>query len=163
MSFGIDVKDQDNGRAKIQLSLQVSCKQDHQNMERLRLELAGMVAKEWKTWFPDNPVPSNEVLLSFCNTFVSARKKKKNSEDTWPGITKASIDADDCTHGRCKIVDKETGTLIPYSQLPGRVWHKAVFELKYVFIQATKAYGVTKKLRYILTSPKDEVEDFEPL
>ena len=48
-------------------------------------------------------------------------------------MAKAGIEPDECISGRCKIVDNETGE-------------------RYVFIQATKSYGVTKKLRYLSCS-----------
>jgi len=163
LSFGIEDKEQD-GKRKVQLAVQIDSKSDHAHLERLRTELGVMVAAQWKTWFPDVTPPSNEVLMSFCNTFVSARKKKKTGDDTWSGVTKAAIDPDECTSGRCKIIDLDTGTTVPFQNLPGMNWHKVIFELRYVFIQATKSYGVTKKLRYILcSSPDDDDAELDPL
>jgi hypothetical protein len=162
LSFGVEDKEQD-GRRKVQLALQIDSLTDHANLERLREELGEMVGKQWKTWFPDNVAPSQEVLSNFCNNFVSARKKKTSGEGTWSGVSKASIDPDDCTSGKCKIVDKETGEILPFSRLPGMTWHKVVFEMRYVFIQATKSYGITKKLRYILCSSDDDDEEIVPL
>ena len=156
-SFGIEDKEQD-GRRKVQIALQIDSMEDHAALDRLRLELGEIVAGQWKTWFPDVAAPSREVLLNFCNNFVSPRKKKKTGEGTWAGVSKAGIDPDDCTSGRCKIVDHETGDIVPFHLLPGMTWHKVVFELRYVFVQATKSYGVTKKLRYLSCSSKDEDE-----
>ena len=162
LSFGIDDKEQD-GRRKVQLAMQIDCLSDHEHLERLRLELGEMVAAQWKTWFPDAVAPSNEVLLNFCNNFVSPRKKKKTGEGNWSGVSKATIDPEDCTSGRCKIVDKDSGEIVPFEMLPGMTWHKVVFEFRYVFVQATKSYGITKKLRYMLCSGKEDEGEIEPL
>jgi hypothetical protein len=162
-SFGVEVKDVDGGQSKVVLAVQVDSMSDHQHLERLRTELSEEVAIQWKTWFPDVTTPSKEVLMNFCNNFVSPRKKKTSGEGTWSGVTKASIDLEDIRKGRCKVVDKETGEIIPYDRLPGMNWHKVVFELRYVFIQATKSYGITKKLRYILCSCDEDEAELEPL
>jgi hypothetical protein len=162
LSFGIEDKEQD-GRRKVQVALQIDCLSDHKHLERLRDELGMMVVAQWKTWFPDTTPPSNEVLLNFCNNFVSPRKKKKTGDGSWSGIAKAAIEPDDCANGRCKIVDKDTGDIVPFHMLPGMSWHKVVFEFRYVFVQATKSYGVTKKIRYILCSSKEDEGEIEPL
>jgi hypothetical protein len=161
-AFGIEDKEQD-GRRKVQLALQIDSLSDHEHLERLRTELGEMVATQWCTWFPDTVVPSHEVLVSFCNNFVSPRKKKKTGDGMWSGVAKAAIDPEDCVSRRCKIVDKDTGDIVPFHALPGMTWHKVVFELRYVFIQATKSYGVTKKLRYILCSSEEDEGEIEPL
>ena len=162
LSFGIDDKEQD-GRRKVQIAIQVDSLSDHEHLDRLRTELGEMVVAQWKKWFPDTTPPSREVLLNFCNNFVSPRKKKKTGDGTWSGVTKAAIEPEDCTTGRCKIVDKDTGDIVPFHMLPGMNWHKAVFELRYVFVQATKSYGVTKKLRYILCTSKEDDGEIIPL
>jgi len=161
-SFGIEDKEQD-GRRKVQLALQIDSKSDHAHLERLRDELGTIVTAQWKSWFPELVSPSKEVLMSLCNAFVSARKKKKTGDDTWSGVAKAGIDPGECTSGRCKIVHKDTGEIILYENLPGMTWHKVILELRYVFIQATKSYGITKKLRYISCSSDDDFGDIEPL
>lgn len=161
-SFGIDDKEQD-GRRKVQLALQVDSLSDHTHLERLRTELGEIVASLWNTWFPDTAAPSHEVLVNFCNNFVSPRKKKKTGEGTWSGITKAAIDPEDCVSRKCKIVDKDTGDIVPFHILPGMTWHKVVFELRYVFVQATKSYGVTEKLRYLSCTAKEDDGEIVPL
>jgi hypothetical protein len=162
LSFGIDDKEQD-GRRKVQIALQIDSISDHEHLERLRGELGEMVAEQWKKWFPDTTPPSKDVLMNFCNNFVSPRKKKKTGDGTWSGVSKATIDPEECNTGRCKIVDKDTGDIIPFHLLPGMTWHKVVFEFRYVFVQATKSYGVTKKLRYILCTAKEDDGEIEPL
>lgn len=162
LSFGIEEKDND-GRTKVQLAFQVDSLDDHKHLDRLKNELSELVADNWSNWYPDTKVPSREVLLNFCNSFVSERKQKKNSEDTWAGVSKASIEPEECVNGKCKIVDHDTGDTVPYENLPGMKWHKIILELKYIYIQATKSYGITKKLRYIVCSSEDDDSDIVPL
>jgi hypothetical protein len=162
LSFGIEDKEQD-GRRKVQLAVQIDSLSDHAHLDRLRTELGEMVVTQWKVWFPDAVTPSQEVLMNFCNNFVSPRKKKTSGDGTWSGVSKATIDPDECVSGRCKIVDKETSEIIPFALLPGMNWHKVIFELRYVFIQATKSYGITKKLRYIMCSSNEDDDEIEPL
>ena len=158
-SFGIEDKEHD-GRRKVVVSLQVDSTEDHEHLDRLRTELGRLVVQYWNVWFPDTSPPSGEVLMNCCHNFVSPRKKKKNSEDTWAGVTKASIDPE---AGKCKIVDRDTQAAVAFADLPGMVWHKAIFEMKWVFIQATKSYGITKKLVYLQCSSSEEEGDIEPL
>jgi hypothetical protein len=162
ISFGIDDSDTD-GRRKVRLAFQVDDDSDHENLVRLRTELSDSVVDQWQSWYPDVTPPSKELLETLCNTFVGPRKKKNNSEETWPGVSKAVIEPDDCLNGRCKIVDKDTGEAVPFAMLPGMMWHKIILEFRYIYIQATKSYGITRKLRYLSCSPQEEFEDMDPL
>jgi hypothetical protein len=161
-AFGVDDKETD-GRRKVQVAFQIDSLSDHEHLERLRVELGEMVASNWQSWYPDVTCPSKEVLMNFCNGFVSPRKKKKNSDDKWSGVSKAAVDPDECMNGKCKILDRDSGCIIPLDELAGRTWHKIILELRYVYIQATKSYGITKKLRYLSCSPMDEDGEIEPL
>jgi hypothetical protein len=158
-NWGIEDKEQD-GRRKVQIALQINCVEDHSHLDRLRTELGEIVVQHWKGWFPDAVAPSDEMIMNSCNNFVTPRKKKKNSEGSWAGCAKASIDPEE---GKCIIVDKETGEAVPFADLPGMVWHKAIFELKWVFILATKSYGITKKLAYLQCSSGEDEDVLEPL
>ena len=162
LSFGIEDKDVE-GRRKVQLAFQVDSLEDHGHLERLRNELGSMVVTHWTAWFPDTKKPSEEVILNFCNNLVLDRKKKKNSEDTWSGVSKAAIDPADCASGRCKIVEQATGEDVPFEELPGMQWNKIILELRYVYIQATKSYGITKKLRYLSCTRSEGEGDIVPL
>jgi hypothetical protein len=162
LSFGIDDNEID-GRRKVRLALQVDSKSDHEHLDRLRDELGTMAVNKWPTWYPDTKAPSDELLRTLCNTFVSARKKKTNSEDTWAGVTKAVLDPDECANGRCKIVDKDTNEVVAFETLPGMNWHKVILEFRYVYIQGTKSYGVTRKLRYLSCSSNDDDGDIMPI
>jgi hypothetical protein len=102
------------------------------------------------------PTPSAEVLKSNCNSLVSPRKPKKTGDGEWSGVSKAALDPTECLSGKCKIVDSETNQPIPYAELAGMTWHKIIIELKYIYIQATKSYGITKKIRYISCSGGEE-------
>ena len=163
LSFGIEDTDTD-GRRKVQVAFQIDNQSDHDQLVRLRTELSEAVVDQWAKWFPDiDPQPSKEVLQTMCNTFVSGRKKKTNSEDRWSGVSKAKIEPEECLNGRCKIVDRDTGDIVPFSMLPGRLWHKIILEFRYIYIQSTKSYGITRKVRYISSSQEDEDGDVSPL
>lgn len=162
LAFGIEDKDVE-GRRKVQFAFQVDSLEDHGHLERLRDELGSLAVTHWTSWFPDTKKPSEEVILNFCNNLVSDRKKKKNSDDTWSGVSKAAIDPTDCASGRCKIVEQATGEDVPFEELPGMQWHTIILELRYVYIQATKSYGITKKLRYLSCTRSDEEGDIVPL
>jgi len=162
LSFGIDDKDIE-GRRKVNIALQIDSESDHEQLVRIRTELIATASTNWPIWYPDVKPPSDEMLETLCNSFVSIRKKKKNGEDHWPGISKAVIEPDDCQNGRCKIVDRESNEVVPFCNLPGMVWHKAIFELRYVYIQATRSYGITKKLRYLSCSEGEEYGEVVPI
>ena len=159
LSFGIDDKDMD-GRRKVMLALQIDSDSDHDHLVRLRTELIELCSTNWNAWYPEKPVPALETL---CTTLVSIRKKKHNSEDLWPGVAKAIIEPRDCTTGACKIVDRETGTPVPFSNLPGMAWHKAIFEFRFIYIQATQSFGITKKLRYLSCSEGEDCGEAVPI
>lgn len=154
VAFGIDDKETD-GRRKVRVSLQVDSESDHDQLVRLHTELVGVAATHWERWYPDVKPPLEDTLQTLCSPFVSLRKKKTNGDEQWPGITKAAVEPADCANGRCKIVDQGTGDTILFDQLPGMLWHKAIFELQYIYIQSTQSFGVTKKLRYLSCSEGD--------
>jgi hypothetical protein len=162
LSFGIEDKEVD-GRRKVQIAYQIDSLEDHEHLDRLRTELGELAVANWSIWFPDNTAQSKEVLMNFCGNFVSNRKKMKNSDAKWSGVCKSSLDPDEYASGKCKIVDSATGESIPFTSLPGMHWNKIIIELRYVFIQATKSYGITKKLRYMACTPVDDDDDIEPL
>lgn len=162
LSFGIDDTEVE-GRRKVRVALQIEDQSDHDHLVRLRTELSNIVIQTWPSWYPDTSHPSAEVLQTLCNTFVSARKKKTNSEETWSGVSKACIEPDECLNGKCKIVDKESGVSVPFDMLPGMTWHKAILEFRHIYVQATKSYGVTRKLRYLSCSAAEDDGDIDPL
>jgi hypothetical protein len=161
-SFGIEDKEID-GRRKVQLACQIDSIEDHEHLDRLRTELGEVAVTKWAGWFPAHPVPSREVLMNFGGNFVSARKKRSNSESMWSGVCKSTIEPEECLSGRCKIVDSVTGDCIPFASLPGMSWDKMILEFRYVFIQATKSYGISKKLRYLSCTPAEDDDEIEPL
>ena len=162
VSFGIDDKEID-GKRKVQVAFQIDSLLDHENLDRLRTELGESAVKNWSVWFPDNPVPSREILMNFCGNFVSPRKKKKTGDSgMWSGVAKASIDPDECTNNKCKIVD-DSGNYVTFSDLPGMTWNKIILEFRWIYIQATKSYGITKRLKYMLCTPIEDEGEIEPL
>jgi hypothetical protein len=162
LSFGIDDKDID-GRRKVSIALQIDSDSDHVQLERLRMDLVEVARTNWSIWYPDAKVLSDELIETLCASFVSIRKKKKNSEDRWPGISKAAIEPNDCISGRCKIVDRDTNESIPFCNVPGMMWHKAIIELRYIYIQSTRSYGIARKLRYLSCSECDEGGEVVPI
>jgi len=163
VAFGIDDLE-NHGRRKVRISLQVDSESDHDQLVRIHTELVGVCATHWELWSPDgNPLVEEDALQTLCATLVSLRKQKAHSDDRWPGITKAVIEPADCANGRCKIVDQSTGDIIPFHQLPGMMWHKAIFELQYIYIQSTQSCGIAKKLRYLSCSEGDNGGEAVPI
>jgi hypothetical protein len=159
VAFGIDDREND-GRRKVNLSLQVDSESDHEQLQRLGAELKNTVNAKWQSWYPEHEGTSSSGV---CHPLVSERKQKNNSQDCWPGISKAAILPNDCASGACKIVNRDTGAVVPFSDLPGMSWHKAVFELRYIYIQTTQAYGIAKKLRYLSCTEGEERCEVVPI
>ena len=163
LSFGIDEKDL-GGRRKVTVALQIDSDTDHEALDRLRTQLIGVAASTWKHWYPEGAaVPSIDMLTTLCHGLVSERKKKQTGDDCWSGISKAGIEPADCSTGVCKIVHRDTATSIPFEDLPGMSWHKAIFELRYIYIQAKQTFGITKKLRYLSCSENEERGEVVPI
>lgn len=151
-AFGVEEKEND-GKKKVQLTFSVGAESDHKDLDRLRDELVELVKEQWPSWNPDTKVPSAEVLGNGCNPLVTARKKKKNGEDYWPGNLKATISPEDCVSGKCRIIDSDTKESVPYRDLGGMHWKKAIFELRHIYIQSTKSIGLTKRLVFAEVTP----------
>ena len=151
-SFGVEEKEND-GKKKVQLTFSIGAESDHKDLERLRGELVELVKDQWPTWNPDTKVPSADVLNNGCNPLVTARKKKKNGEDYWPGNLKATISPEDCASGKCRIIDSDTKESVPYRDLGGMYWKKAIFEFRHVYMQSTKSIGLTKRLVFAEVTP----------
>ena len=76
---------------------------------------------------------------------------------------KVVIEPNDLSSGACAIIDQVCGDAVPYESLPGRTWTHITMELRYVYIMATKSYGITKKLRRLVCTPGDEYADIAPI
>jgi hypothetical protein len=155
LSFGVDEK-KDLDKLKVNVAFQIDSEEDHQDLLRIQDELVKEVTAGWSTWYPNAPVPSAEVLKNNCYGLVSQRKPKTTGDGEWSGVSKATLEPAECISGKCKIVDAETNQVVPYVDLPGMKWHKIIVELKYIYIQSTKSYGITKKLRYLSCSGGNE-------
>ena len=160
-SFGVD--ENTENKNKINVTFNINNDDDHENLETLRNNLATLCVKQWSAWFPDSKKPDDNVLLNMCNSLVSAKKKKKDSDGYWSGTMKTALDATDLTNGMCKLVDKNTKESLSIAELPGMNWHTAIVELRHVYIQATKSYGVTRKLRHLTCSENAMAETIIPL
>ena len=163
LSFGIDEKDF-GGNRKVTVSLQIDSDSDHENLSRLRDELIKVASTTWKSWYPEgDEIPSLEMLTTLCHGLVSERKKKQNGEDFWSGISKAGIETAECSTGVCKIVNRDTAEIVSFENLPGMLWHKVIFELRYIYIQSKQTFGITKKLRYLSCSEGEERGEVLPI
>jgi hypothetical protein len=159
--FGVEEnKEKQN---KFSITFNVDNDDDHNNLEILRDSLAQLCVNEWSAWFPDSKKPVDEVLLNMCNNLVSTKKKKKDSDGYWSGTMKTAVDGIDLTNGNCVIIDKDSKNVLPIEELPGMNWHRAIVELRHVYIQATKSYGITRKIRFLECSENNMAESVIPL
>ena len=157
-SFGIEDKIWPGGRRSVTLALKIESEAEHAALDRLRGDVVEVAERAWGEWYPDTAVPASDRLATMCRGLVTARKPKQDGLGEWPGVAKCSIvplDCDEAT-GNCKIVDRDTEAIVPFEQLPGMSWHKAIFELRYIYIQNTQSYGLSKKLRFLLCSEGEQ-------
>jgi len=151
-SFGVEEHKERPGRWNI--TANVDCLEEHGALEHMQASFTTMCCEKWGKWFPDQKAPSEELLRSMCNNFVTPRKKKKDSDGHWAGTFKAAVDTVDIECARCKIVDKDTGDVLKDVEVVrGMNWSRIIFEVKFIYIQSTKSYGISKKLRYLEVCP----------
>lgn len=159
--FGVE--ENKEKKNKFSITFNVDNDDDHKNLEVLRNDIAKLCVKQWSSWFPDSKKPNDEVLLNMCNNLVSSKKKKKDSDEYWSGTMKTAVDGIDLTNGNCVIIDKDSKDVLPIEELPGMNWHRAIVELRHVYIQATKSYGITRKIRFLECSENNMSENIIPL
>ena len=161
VSFGLG-ESSDNPH-KWTLNMNVTNKEEEAHLARLTNELIDVAQTKWSSWFPSGKTPSREAMReSFCNGIVKQGQAKKDGAGTWPGITKASFETSDCENNKCTIVTQD-GDRVNFRDLPGMGWHKAVFELKQVYILGNKSFGISKRLRYLQVSENEKDELIVPL
>lgn len=160
VAFGVDRKE---GEEKATVTFEVASEEDHGELERLTNELRDVVAQKWPTWFPDAKAPDPARLYDLCNPMVGERKKKKNGDGVYPGMSKASFDMRDMVDGKCKIVNAESKEKVSLEDLPGMKWKVIIVEFKFAYILSTKSYGMTRRLRYISCEERDDELDVMPL
>lgn len=145
-SFGLDQKEDKPN--KYNVIINVECDQEHESLVQVREELTGCTLRMWDKWFPDQKRPSDELLREQCNTLISKRTPKQNSDSFWPGMFKSGVDRADVETGRCKLVD-EDGKSLQLEDLPGMRWKKAIVEFRSMYILSNRSYGITRRLRYL--------------
>jgi hypothetical protein len=161
-SFGVEEHKERPGRWNI--TANVDCMEEHSALEQMKESFTTMCCKKWVKWFPDQKLPSAELLGSMCNNFVTPRKKKKDSDGHWAGTFKAAVDTVDLECGRCKIKDSHTGECIKdLEPVRGMNWTRMIFEVKFIYIQSTKSYGISKKLRFLECVPQADDDLIIPL
>jgi hypothetical protein len=159
-AFGLEKREQGE---RYSLSFSIENSAEQKALERLRTDLGGCIVEKWPQWFPESKQVSAELLRDYCNVFVTVPKTKREGNGEWPGLSKVTIDAAMVETRACRIVDPGTGDYISMDELPGMSWVRMILEFKYVYIQATKAYGITRILRYIECVGGTEHDDIVPL
>lgn len=172
-AFGIE-ESSDNAN-KMTLTYSIGNVEEHRAFDTVAEDLSDIAITLWDTWSSSTKKMSSDTIKDYMNPLVSERKPKNQGTDTWPGVSKASFElADIIAGGKCRIVDKDTGALKFANQsleelrdsiqdLRGMTWHRIVVELKHVYIQGTKKYGITRKLRFAEVSENDRYEELVPL
>jgi hypothetical protein len=161
-SFGVEEHKERPGRWNV--TANVDCLEEHAALENMQESFTAMCCKRWTKWFPDQKLPSTELLCSMCNNFVTPRKKKKDSDGCWAGTFKAAVDTVDMELGRCKIKENNTGEVIKdLERVRGMTWTRIIFEVKFIYIQSTKSYGISKKLRFLEVCPQEADDLIVPL
>ena len=157
------VKDDENNPNKVSITLQIASDDDFNTMVKFRDNLINIMDTNWSNWHTSKK-PSIEVIETLCNHFVHPKKPKKNNPGAfWDGLSNAAVNKSDMSSGKCRIIDIDSGNPVTIDDLPGRTWHKAVFELKHVYVLGTKSFGVTKILRYLSTSKQEDDDIIVPL
>jgi len=142
---------------KTVITLAIDNDEEHVELQRLSEELKDIVCAHRARLFPQCTL-SDEILRTKCNPFVSARKEKNNDKSMWPGLTKATLYTKQLEVKKCSITYTDTEEQIDPINLPGMRWTSAVLELSFMYIQSSKAYGITKQLRKLECDESNTVE-----
>ena len=142
---------------KYMITITIDTEEDHAELVRLGEEFKDQVLQNRAVLFPGHTA-SDDALGDHFNSLVTSRKKKSSGEDTWPGLTKASCFQKDLNTTSCTLVDHETNEAIDPALLPGMRWTSAIFELSFMYIQSSKVFGVTRKLRRLVCESSDNLE-----
>lgn len=161
LSFGLEENKETPN--KFNLNFSITNEQDVQEFGRIKQELSEYACGAWSTWFPSTNPPSKTIILNSCNPLCTEGKDKSNGSGRWPGLMKATFDVSEIEQGSCKIREFETGTDIDFQSLAGMSWHRAIVELRYLYIQSSKSYGFAKRLRYLEVSEGYNSEDVLPI
>lgn len=159
-AFGVQKREQGD---KHVLAFSVEDKDDHSALERLRTDLSECAVDRWSDWVQGTRPPSDEMIRGSCNALVSDPRPKRDGQGEWSGLSKATIDPVLVETQACRIIDGNTGEELSMEHLPGMEWSRMILELKHVYVQSTKSYGMTRVLRYIECTGGDDLDEIVPL
>lgn len=161
-SFGVDQnEDKPN---KFNIVFNVESDEEYKCLQDIRDDLSTLATEKWSSWFPDQKKPSDELIREQCNSLVSKRTPKQNTPNQfWSGTLKSNVDKADVETDKCQLRDRDTGDRLQLEDLAGMNWHKAVVELRSVYVLANRSYGISKRLRYLECSEGPLAEEIIPL
>jgi hypothetical protein len=161
-SFGVDQNE--DKPSKFNIVFNVESEEEFESMQNMRNELIQLAMSKWSSWFPDQKKPSDELIKEQCNPLVSKRTPKQNSpNEFWPGTLKTVVEMSDIQTEKCRFRDRDTGDKLELADLAGMNWHKAVVELRSVYVLSNRSYGISKRLRYLECSEGPLAEEIIPL
>lgn len=163
VQFGLgDVPDNPE---KFKLSFNIKSDSEYNALCAMREQLSSVAIREWKTWFQSTKAsPSDLLLRDLCYSMVTEKKERAGSPGQYyPGLFKATFGLADIDSGRCRILHADTKEPVSFRDLPGMRWVRSIVELRHIFIQGSKSYGITKRLRYIEVVDGYGEEDIVPL
>lgn len=150
---------------KFKLTFNIASDEEYDSLDTIRSQLSTVAIQKWKSWFPSvKTCPSDVLLQDLCYRLVTEKKERNgNPGQFYPGLMKATFDINDIESKRCRIVHGDTKEQVSFRDLPGMRWSRAIIEMRHIFIQGSKSYGLTKRLRYIEVLDGHGEEEIVPL
>ena len=148
--FGVEREDSD--KSCVLLTLQLDDAEEEKHLVRLWTELCDEAVAHWESWFPGNALAETAIRQN-CTPFTKEGKKKRESEERWSATCKVKFNEKDVDGGKCAIRDAATMEPVAIDDLRKMRWEKAIIELEWVYFQATRRFGMRRKLRSLICSP----------